>query len=147
MAAETKPELAKIGMIGLAVMGENLALNIARNGFPIAVYNRDAAKVDKFLHRAEGKQVIGVTSIVGAVVGGTDSDDLLFGTRGPDVITAGLGVVNPLLIVRVFDNALFGLNNDCAGLHPIAGWSSHTVGRRPDMWDSGGWTRKRPPGT
>src|SRR5882724_6693190 len=63
MAAETKPELAKIGMIGLAVMGENLALNIARNGFPIAVYNRDAAKVDKFLHRAEGKQVIGAYSI------------------------------------------------------------------------------------
>jgi ATP-binding cassette subfamily B protein len=31
------------------------------------------------------------------------------------VITAGLGVVNPLLIVRVFDNALFGPNNDCAG--------------------------------
>jgi ATP-binding cassette subfamily B protein len=31
------------------------------------------------------------------------------------VITAGLGVVNPLLIVRVFDNALFGANNDCAG--------------------------------
>jgi ATP-binding cassette subfamily B protein len=31
------------------------------------------------------------------------------------VITAGLGVVNPLLIVRVFDNALFGTNNDCAG--------------------------------
>jgi ATP-binding cassette subfamily B protein len=31
------------------------------------------------------------------------------------VITAGLGVVNPLLIVRVFDKALFGANNDCAG--------------------------------
>ena len=44
MAAETKPQLAKIGMIGLAVMGENLALNIARNGFPIAVYNRDSAQ-------------------------------------------------------------------------------------------------------
>ena len=29
-----------VGVIGLAVMGENLALNIARNGFPIAVYNR-----------------------------------------------------------------------------------------------------------
>src|SRR5215471_11927775 len=63
MAAETKPELAKIGMIGLAVMGENLALNIARNGFRIAVYNRDAAKVDKFLHRAEGKDVVGAYSI------------------------------------------------------------------------------------
>src|SRR5215475_12800149 len=63
MAAETKPELAKIGMIGLAVMGENLALNIARNGYRIAVYNRDAAKVDKFLHRAEGKDVIGTYAL------------------------------------------------------------------------------------
>jgi 6-phosphogluconate dehydrogenase len=63
MTAQTKPELAKIGMIGLAVMGENLALNIARNGFPIAVFNRDTTKVDKFLQRAEGKQVIGAYSI------------------------------------------------------------------------------------
>lgn len=63
MTAQTKPEFAKIGMIGLAVMGENLALNIARNGFPIAVFNRDTSKVDKFLHRAEGKQVIGAYSI------------------------------------------------------------------------------------
>jgi len=63
MTAQTKPELAKIGMIGLAVMGENLALNIARNGFVIAVFNRDTSKVDKFLHRAEGKQVIGAYSI------------------------------------------------------------------------------------
>jgi 6-phosphogluconate dehydrogenase len=58
-----KPELAKIGMIGLAVMGENLALNIARNEFPIAVFNRDTAKVDRFLERAEGQQVIGAYSI------------------------------------------------------------------------------------
>jgi len=63
MTAQTKPELAKIGMIGLAVMGENLALNIARNKFPIAVYNRDTSKVDKFLQRAEGQQVIGAYSI------------------------------------------------------------------------------------
>ena len=63
MTAQTKPELAKIGMIGLAVMGENLALNIARNKFPIAVYNRDTSKVDKFLERAQGEQVIGAYSI------------------------------------------------------------------------------------
>jgi len=63
MTAQTKSELAKIGMIGLAVMGENLALNIARNGFAIAVFNRDTSKVDKFLHRAEGKQVIGAYSV------------------------------------------------------------------------------------
>ena len=44
---------ARVGLVGLAVMGENLALNIARNGFPIAVYNRDTTKVDRFLRRAE----------------------------------------------------------------------------------------------
>jgi 6-phosphogluconate dehydrogenase len=33
------------GLIGLAVMGENLALNVERNGFPIAVYNRSREKL------------------------------------------------------------------------------------------------------
>lgn len=47
----------KFGVIGLAVMGENLALNVERNGFPIAVYNRSRDKTDKFMaERAEGKQ-------------------------------------------------------------------------------------------
>jgi 6-phosphogluconate dehydrogenase len=50
-------------MIGLAVMGENLALNIARNGFPITVYNREPEKVDKFLQRADDKPVIGTYTI------------------------------------------------------------------------------------
>jgi 6-phosphogluconate dehydrogenase len=63
MQAKTDVKTAKIGMVGLAVMGENLALNIARNGFPIAVFNRDTTKVDKFLKRAEGQQVIGAYSI------------------------------------------------------------------------------------
>jgi 6-phosphogluconate dehydrogenase len=46
------------GLIGLAVMGENLALNIERNGFPIAVYNRTSAKTDEFMStRAQGKNV------------------------------------------------------------------------------------------
>ncbi|MCS6959265.1 MAG: decarboxylating NADP(+)-dependent phosphogluconate dehydrogenase [Pseudanabaenaceae cyanobacterium SKYGB_i_bin29] len=46
------------GLIGLAVMGENLALNIERNGFPIAVYNRSREKTDTFLAtRAQGKNV------------------------------------------------------------------------------------------
>src|SRR5947208_3014675 len=37
---------AQIGLVGLAVMGENLALNIEEKGFPIAVFNRTVAKVD-----------------------------------------------------------------------------------------------------
>jgi len=46
------------GLIGLAVMGENLALNVERNGFPIAVYNRTSSVTDKFMTtRAQGKNV------------------------------------------------------------------------------------------
>jgi 6-phosphogluconate dehydrogenase len=46
------------GVIGLAVMGENLALNVERNGFPIAVYNRTASKTEEFMAtRAVGKDI------------------------------------------------------------------------------------------
>ncbi|NET41928.1 decarboxylating NADP(+)-dependent phosphogluconate dehydrogenase [Okeania sp. SIO2B3] len=48
----------KFGVIGLAVMGENLALNVERNGFPISVYNRSSDKTEKFMaERAQGKNV------------------------------------------------------------------------------------------
>ncbi len=46
------------GVIGLAVMGENLALNVESRGFPIAVYNRTGSKTEEFMStRAEGKDV------------------------------------------------------------------------------------------
>ncbi len=46
------------GVIGLAVMGENLALNVERNGFPVAVYNRTAEKTHTFMaQRGEGKNI------------------------------------------------------------------------------------------
>jgi 6-phosphogluconate dehydrogenase len=63
MTAQDETGLAKIAMIGLGVMGENLALNIERNGFPIAVYNRDTEKVDEFLASNPGKRIIGAHSI------------------------------------------------------------------------------------
>lgn len=48
----------KFGVIGLAVMGENLALNVERNGFPISVYNRSSDKTERFMaERAQGKNV------------------------------------------------------------------------------------------
>ena len=50
MAATSAP--AQIGLVGLAVMGKNLALNIAEKGFPISVYNRTTSKVDEALERA-----------------------------------------------------------------------------------------------
>ncbi|PIA28332.1 hypothetical protein AQUCO_07200175v1 [Aquilegia coerulea] len=45
--------LSRIGLAGLAVMGQNLALNIADKGFPISVYNRTTSKVDETLERAK----------------------------------------------------------------------------------------------
>ena len=55
---------ADIGFIGLAVMGENLALNMERNGFTVSVFNRTTNKVDDFLNgRAKGKNIIGARSL------------------------------------------------------------------------------------
>jgi len=51
---------ADIGLIGLAVMGQNLALNIADHGFEIAVFNRTTSKVDDFIKGpASGKKIVG----------------------------------------------------------------------------------------
>ncbi len=55
---------ADIGLIGLAVMGENLVLNIESRGFTVAVFNRTVEKVDHFITgRAKGKNIIGTHSI------------------------------------------------------------------------------------
>jgi 6-phosphogluconate dehydrogenase len=55
---------ADIGLIGLAVMGENLVLNIESRGFTVAVYNRTIEKVDKFLQgRASGKKILGAHTL------------------------------------------------------------------------------------
>jgi 6-phosphogluconate dehydrogenase len=55
---------ADIGLIGLAVMGENLVLNIESKGFTVAVYNRTTSKVDDFIgDRAAGKNIIGTHSV------------------------------------------------------------------------------------
>ena len=43
------PPAAEYGLIGLAVMGQNLALNIARHGFSLVVYNRTAARTQEFI--------------------------------------------------------------------------------------------------
>lgn len=53
----------QIGVIGLAVMGKNLALNIESRGFSISVYNRSVEKTEEFLKEAEGKNVVGTFSI------------------------------------------------------------------------------------
>jgi len=55
---------ADIGLIGLAVMGENLILNMESKGFTVACFNRTVSKVDNFLNgRGKGKKIIGCKSI------------------------------------------------------------------------------------
>jgi 6-phosphogluconate dehydrogenase len=53
-----------IGLIGLAVMGQNLVLNMTDHGFKVAVFNRTTSKVDEFLaHEAKGTSVEGARSV------------------------------------------------------------------------------------
>lgn len=53
-----------IAVIGLAVMGQNLILNMNDHGFTVVAYNRTTAKVDEFLaHEAKGTQIIGARSV------------------------------------------------------------------------------------
>ncbi len=55
---------ADIGLIGLAVMGENLVMNMESRGFTVAVYNRTAERVDSFVkRRAGGKNIVGTKSL------------------------------------------------------------------------------------
>ncbi|WP_129595615.1 decarboxylating NADP(+)-dependent phosphogluconate dehydrogenase [Seramator thermalis] len=57
-------KLADIGLIGLAVMGENLVLNMESKGFTVAVFNRTVDKVDAFINgRGKGKNFIGAHSL------------------------------------------------------------------------------------
>ncbi|PRS74654.1 phosphogluconate dehydrogenase (NADP(+)-dependent, decarboxylating) [Bacillus sp. LNXM65] len=53
----------QIGVVGLAVMGKNLALNIESRGFSVSVYNRSSSKTEEFLEESKGKNVVGTYSI------------------------------------------------------------------------------------
>jgi 6-phosphogluconate dehydrogenase len=54
---------AKIGLIGLAVMGQNLVLNLERNGYTVAVYNRTTATMEEFVAAHPGKKLVACTTL------------------------------------------------------------------------------------
>jgi len=54
---------ANIGLIGLAVMGQNLVLNMERNGYTVAVYNRTTATMEEFIHEHPGKKLVSATTL------------------------------------------------------------------------------------
>ncbi|MDU0201520.1 MULTISPECIES: NADP-dependent phosphogluconate dehydrogenase [Paenibacillus] len=53
----------QIGVVGLAVMGKNLALNIESRGFTVSVFNRSAEKTKELLEEAAGKQLVGTYTV------------------------------------------------------------------------------------
>ena len=58
------PAAADIGLIGLAVMGQNLVLNMEDHGYAVAVYNRTLERVDEFIAgSAKGRKIVGTHSI------------------------------------------------------------------------------------
>ncbi|WP_121970203.1 NADP-dependent phosphogluconate dehydrogenase [Leptolyngbya sp. BC1307] len=86
------------GVIGLAVMGENIALNIERNGFPIAVYNRSREKTDAFMkNRTEGKNVVPTYSLEEFVAALERPRRILMMVQAGKPVDAVIGQLKPLL--------------------------------------------------
>lgn len=64
MASEiAKEKKAQFGMIGLGVMGRNLALNVEEKGYPVAVWNLETEWIDKFIQENTDKQITGTVTL------------------------------------------------------------------------------------
>ncbi|HEY9752052.1 MAG TPA: NADP-dependent phosphogluconate dehydrogenase [Coleofasciculaceae cyanobacterium] len=86
------------GVIGLAVMGENLALNVERNGFPISVYNRSREKTDAFMAtRAVGKHVRPTYSLEEFVASLERPRKILIMVKAGSPVDAVIDQLKPLL--------------------------------------------------
>ncbi len=60
---ESAAAVADIGLIGLAVMGQNLVLNLERNGYTVAVYNRTTATMQAFVDDNPGKRLVSAATL------------------------------------------------------------------------------------
>ncbi|MGJ3253762.1 MAG: decarboxylating NADP(+)-dependent phosphogluconate dehydrogenase [Elainellaceae cyanobacterium] len=86
------------GLIGLAVMGENLALNVERNGFSVTVYNRTSEKTDVFMkERAEGKNIKATYSLEEFVQSLERPRRILIMVKAGKPVDAVIGQLKPLL--------------------------------------------------
>ncbi len=91
---------ADIGVVGLAVMGENLILNLAGNGFTVACFNRSTEKVDEFIGgRAAGKSIIGCHSIAQLVASLSRPRKVLCMIKAGQAVDDFLAAVIPYLEV------------------------------------------------
>ena len=90
---------ADIGLIGLAVMGQNLVLNMNDHGYAVAVFNRTTSKVDEFLNdAAKGRDTIIGTHSLAELVGALASPrKVMLMVKAGDVVDAFIDQLVPLL--------------------------------------------------
>ena len=89
---------ADIGLIGLAVMGENLVMNMESKGFTAAVYNRTTSKVDSFINgRAAGKNIIGCHSLEELVENTEKPRKIFMMVKAGEAVDHMIGQLLPLL--------------------------------------------------
>ena len=89
---------ADIGLIGLAVMGENLVLNMESRGFTVAVYNRTTSKVDDFVNgRGKGKKIVGCRSVKELVAALKRPRKVMIMVKAGPAVDAMINEVEPLL--------------------------------------------------
>ena len=86
------------GLIGLAVMGENLALNVESRGYHVAVYNRTISKVEDFISgRAAGKQFVGCRSLEELVASLAAPRKVMLMVKAGPAVDALIDAIIPLL--------------------------------------------------
>ena len=89
---------ADIGLIGLAVMGENLVLNMESRGYTVAVFNRTTSKVDDFVNgRASGKKIVGCHTVKDLVATLKRPRKVMIMVKAGAPVDAVLDEVAPLL--------------------------------------------------
>jgi len=91
-------EKADIGLIGLAVMGQNLVLNMADHGYRVAVFNRTTSKVDDFIQGpARGSSIIGTHSMEELVASLTTPRKVMLMVKAGEVVDRFIDMLLPLL--------------------------------------------------
>jgi 6-phosphogluconate dehydrogenase len=89
---------ADIGLIGLAVMGENLVLNMESHGYTVAVFNRTTSKVDDFVNgRGKGKKLVGAHSVKDMVAALKRPRKVMIMVKAGPAVDAVIDEVAPLL--------------------------------------------------
>jgi 6-phosphogluconate dehydrogenase len=89
---------ADIGLIGLAVMGENLVLNMESRGYTVAVFNRTTSKVDEFVEgRGKGKNLIGCHTVKDLVASLKRPRKVMIMVKAGGAVDAVIDELAPLL--------------------------------------------------